>query len=459
MQHAGKTKAKDINVEHVRAIGLGHGVVAVPGLCDSDGVPAYQYPPRDAGAELSTLCVHVALHEQACSRWSPDLDKLAQAIRRTYVNRPVDASMASILECSEAASSDSGPGQPWLLTGCKSKEEILSDPALFALVWSVVYDRLTLLLGLSDEELEWYRRHPTAAVRDGVRDFAKIFIKNEPHKVGKIAEGRLRIIVSLSIADYLLERLLWHRQLKTEQDNLYAHGNLVGIGFTADHAERFTASIARAMVDTGCHDLWSIDAKAWDWSLVDRASLMEVEAYNDIAGGSAALARLRRAHQLTVLTHSYALRDGKCYEVGHKYGLASGMMTSGRLRTAHMNSTLATAYAYYAGAESAWAMGDDCLALARGSLTGYEALGPRLGDSIRYDARVDTFEFCKHHYQLAQPESIYMDDVSKSVCQFIANGYTEERHASLTESFRARSGHATRANLDAIAAIVRGSRL
>lgn len=383
------------------------------------------------------------------------MDRLEAAINCTYVNRPIDSTIATILECSEAASSDSGPGQPWLLAGYRTKDEILSDPEMFALVWSVVYDRMTLLLGLDPEELEWYRQHPTAAVCDGVRDFAKIFIKNEPHKMAKIADGRLRIIVSLSIADYLLERMLWHRQLKCEQDSIYKHGNLVGIGFTPEHATRFVESIAQASSATGCYDLWSIDAKAWDWSLVDRASIMEVQLYNRHSGAPVELQQLRFAHQFTVLTHSYALRDGKCYEVGHSYGHASGMMTSGRLRTAQMNSTLATAYAYYAGAVKAWAMGDDCLAMSRGALRRYEELGPKLGDSVRYDIRRDVFEFCKHNYSPTQPERVYMDDVSKSVCQFVANGYTPERHMSLIDSFKASEGHATRANLDAIAAIVR----
>lgn len=97
---------------------------------------------------------------------------------------------------------------------------------------------------------------------DGYIDCDNIytFVKNEPHKIKKIAEGRLRLISGVSLLDTLIDRILFQRIVQAIQDNV---GNTpIAVGWNpVVGAQLFYHHM-------GHHNQYlSVDKSHWDWSV------------------------------------------------------------------------------------------------------------------------------------------------------------------------------------------------
>lgn len=91
-------------------------------------------------------------------------------------------------------------------------------------------------------------------------DPLKVFIKVEPHKKKKIEEGRLRLIMSVSLVDSLVDRILFIRLAYRILANYYKTGMM--IGWSPLHGGYRQLNAIFGELDT-----ISIDKKAWDWSV------------------------------------------------------------------------------------------------------------------------------------------------------------------------------------------------
>lgn len=86
------------------------------------------------------------------------------------------------------------------------------------------------------------------------------FVKPEPHKAKKIAEGRLRLISGISLIDSLIDRLLFMKWTKLMMVNLT--NTPIVIGWTPINAVQFHYMMG------GQHSKYlDVDKSAWDWSL------------------------------------------------------------------------------------------------------------------------------------------------------------------------------------------------
>lgn len=109
-------------------------------------------------------------------------------------------------------------------------------------------------------------------VREGVRsrfndvisgvvcaDPLRVFVKQEPHKMSKIEEGRLRLIMSVSLIDSLVDRILFMRLMCMVVDKFADSKILIGWS-PVKGGYRLIENLFQGRSV-------SIDKKAWDWSV------------------------------------------------------------------------------------------------------------------------------------------------------------------------------------------------
>lgn len=86
------------------------------------------------------------------------------------------------------------------------------------------------------------------------------FVKPEPHKKEKLANGKLRLISGVSLVDSLIDRLLFMQWTKVAQ-SLVTHTPIV-IGWAPTDAVKFHHMMG------GQHEQYlDVDKTSWDWSL------------------------------------------------------------------------------------------------------------------------------------------------------------------------------------------------
>lgn len=193
----------------------------------------------------------------------------------------------------------------------------------------------------------------SAAVKSGVADPVRIFVKQEPHKWVKILLGRFRLIASVSLLDSLIERALYQRRCKLEIRDWAEIPSKPGMGASDEHIQLLALSITRLMRETGVD--MDTDVAGWDWQtkwwlmlaavFVD-LKIMDIPIDSDY--GRAILAR-ELAAMYPVLSDS----EGVMYEVDEP------IMASGRFVTSYRNSRMRTLASCIAGTTS-MCMGDDC---------------------------------------------------------------------------------------------------
>lgn len=104
--------------------------------------------------------------------------------------------------------------------------------------------------------LDRYRRVCRGEV---VADNLKVFIKQEPHKRKKLDEGRLRLIMSVSLVDALVDRVLFMKLMDKVVKKYSQTGVMIGWSPVNGGYRHITAQFPFKTI--------SIDKKAWDWSV------------------------------------------------------------------------------------------------------------------------------------------------------------------------------------------------
>lgn len=94
-----------------------------------------------------------------------------------------------------------------------------------------------------------------------VADDINLFIKDEPHKLSKIAEGRLRLISGVSLIDSIIDKMLFGDLFMESLKHVGSTPGLVG------WQPYFGGS--RLLLDKFPHGTVSVDKSAWDWSVPD----------------------------------------------------------------------------------------------------------------------------------------------------------------------------------------------
>nr|UHS71567.1 MAG: putative RNA-dependent RNA polymerase [Barnaviridae sp.] len=154
---------------------------------------------------------------------------------------------------------DSSPGYPY--TRLAGTNAVLLDNYMDTVV-SCVLERLDLFADLELKEI--CSLSPIDLVRRGLFDPIKLFIKNEPHKLKKIEEGKLRLIASVSVVDQIVSRLIHGLQNEAEIERWVFCPAKPGMGLDDQSLHVLKATFER-MSRIG--QLAESDISGWDWGV------------------------------------------------------------------------------------------------------------------------------------------------------------------------------------------------
>ncbi|AYI50293.1 RNA-dependent RNA polymerase, partial [Plantago enamovirus] len=243
------------------------------------------------------------------------------------------------LGCVSSLQMDSGPGVPYSsFMNWRSNLEWLDSSDKVDAMWELVLSRLRRMLNYEFST-------PESAVLDGVTDPVRVFVKGEPHKLSKLAEGRYRLIASVSLVDQLVARMLFQSQNKTELSMYQTIPSQPGLGLSQDYQiAEFTSRLAKI---SGAPDAGALirdwkefcvptDCSGFDWSVPLWLLEDDMEVRNLLTKALHPELRALRDMWLKCLTNSlFCLSDGTLLAQ-----TTPGIQKSGSYNTSSSNSRM-----------------------------------------------------------------------------------------------------------------------
>nr|BEH12039.1 RdRp P1-P2 fusion protein [Cereal yellow dwarf virus RPV-33WO] len=367
----------------------------------------FGWPQVGASAELTSLRLQAA-------RWLERSESAiipSDAARENVINRTVQAYSncktntprctrdqlswetfkIDFLEAIKSLQLDAGVGLPMITAGLPTHRGWVEDPDRLPVLARLTFDRL-----LTMSKASLVARSPEQLVKENLCDPIRLFVKQEPHKQSKLDEGRYRLIMSVSLIDQLVARVLFQRQNKSEIALWSAIPSKPGFGLsTEDQVQRFMevlAGNAGASPEEVCVNwrdlLVPTDCSGFDWSVSDWMLADDMEVRNRLTIDCNELTRHLRAVWLQGISNSIlCLSDGTMLAQR-----VPGVQKSGSYNTSSTNSRVRVMAAYHCGASWAIAMGDDALEAPDTDLSKYKDLGFKVEVS-------GELEFCSHIFK------------------------------------------------------------
>jgi len=296
---------------------------------------------------------------------------------------------------------DSSPGVPYMMVGLSNAQVI--DRMGEQLV-DLVYERLKALELTSRTDLLDCTREQL--VKFGYMDPVRVFVKDEPHKLEKLTEGRVRIIHSVSLVDKLVEMLLIKHATKQEIRHWKLIPSKPGIGFDD---ESNLAVYNDVMTMDEPHDS---DVKGWDMGV--KFWMMEDDAHvtiNLCRNAGLWWTQMLLKKQLLEASSIFQFSDGTMVYPNYR-----GIVNSGKFKTSYSNSKMRVLVSKHIGAKQARAAGDDCVeSKVNDAIEKYKLLGIKIKS---YQPIHDRFEFCSHMYT---PSGSYAINDEKMIMNFLHN--------------------------------------
>lgn len=277
----------------------------------------------------------------------------------------------------------SSPGYPYMRLG-RTNGELLAVHS--GLVSQLATARLT---AMATTPLELLRSYTAAElVEFGFCDPVRVFVKNELHSESKVLEGRFRLIMSVSIVDQIVERVLNGRQNNLEIESWQTIFSKPGMGLDDDGLKSLEDQIARMA------NPLSSDISGFDWSVSQEWLDLDARCRAILTGDRLEM-HLKRS---CCLGYSlFVLSDGTLLaQEGWR-----GVQKSGSYNTSSTNSRIRAMLALLVGSWRGYqadviAMGDDAVEDSPDDdlATSYLQLGFRLKEQSR------DIEFCAYGYDL-----------------------------------------------------------
>lgn len=227
-----------------------------------------------------------------------------------------------------------GDALGWDGTFCRNESNL-------QLLWSVVRAKL---LALQES--------------DSGADDIRVFIKDEPHKRQKIVDGRLRLIMCVSLEDQMVDRILFQNWTRQEERHVLDIPGKTGWTPVPFGYRKFKSSFTRGVLATDC--------SAFDWTVPAWVSDLLLELMLDQTELSVEQTSVIRNRWNQVLGTGCVVRlpDGSRYRQETR-----GLMKSGWYRTIATNSDiqfLIHALAFHRAfprqrCPLVWTMGDDVI--------------------------------------------------------------------------------------------------
>jgi hypothetical protein len=243
-----------------------------PELCD------FSWPERGSIAELDSLLFQAGRHK--ATRAPDNLSEACRRLIEEYPRAPVpryfrgqEWSQEEITQAvSEVAerdvNKDASPGVPYFKLGTTNRA-VLAQHMHF--ISFVVAARLEALSQMPLEE----NLNPEELVKRGYCDPVRLFVKQEPHPRRKIEQRRFRLISSVSLADQLVERLLFGYQNRMEIALWRTTPSKPGMGLSL--LEQATAIWRDLVHKHSTAPACEADISGFDWSVQEWELLADVE--------------------------------------------------------------------------------------------------------------------------------------------------------------------------------------
>lgn len=296
----------------------------------------------------------------------------------------------------DSVNKQASPGYPWVQLAKKNIDLLGNDSAYMYDVCSEVRARLELLSTHSTDLQAKLHVDPLYAVRNGLCDPVRVFVKNEPHSERKAAVGRWRIICSVSLVDQLVEKYIYWAQDQAEKESWQRIPSKPGMGLDLDEDLDSLFRYARDNGLTRGSDASGFDISQPAFLVRAEQRVREMLAIDATPDWLAASRNFTECMLHKVLIAS----DGTAF-----IRKVPGGMASGRFVTATSNSRarglIHTWCALRAEVEPGFmAMGDDCLerpTLPRTEMEGtvFENFGVKLTD---LEDNSEDFSFCSHRF-------------------------------------------------------------
>lgn len=388
----------------------------------------YAMPPRDAEAERTALHVSFAKF----SRIKTSLE-LREKVRRSIIEDTPKVSNPSWLPASGIPSAevvhaavmalnpDANAGFPYLLSG-KKKREFAEEN--LQLVTELVQHRMAILLSLDTEVLA--QLSPSQLVSMGAVDPLRPIVKNEPHKLAKMEEGRYRLVICTSVVDELIDRILFTSHSVAAVRDFGVTYSAIGIGFDEEKTELLRTAIFER-ISCGM-PIASSDVSWWEYSVQeeDWTEFAEITIACTV-NPSPAYSKLVRTRCAVSARGVYVLEDGELWEQ-----IVPGVNKSGGYQTSRINTITRARKARMIGSVRQSCAGDDCVELV---VVGAKKKYARLGVTLKsYEISLHSFEYCSHDYGRVGPP--IPKNLGKAVVKFIANDPTPEKLAQFVYEYQ-----------------------
>lgn len=373
---------------------------------------SFSNPPKGEGAKESAYKKHVSR-----SRLPPlDEELLLKAVHQAAKQRgvitikgPVDSDFnyltmhRLVSDALDGVALDKTPGYPLNLAFGDNKDVIREERG------DIIDAAVFRILAWGDPEVpfEEIAKVDGGLIFSGLTDPYSIFIKNEPHPERKVKDGRFRCICSAALVDLLIETVLFGESSKTlmHEDEIYANGSAVGIGFTDRQTKQFCRVIedfTKLYGDCISDDMGGFDALHTLQALLATCLLDEL-THKSLRG---------RLTKWNLCNSRWALNSARSTAVlggGLFAKVIEGMLNSGSKDTSRRNTLLRTIYSHYicllAGgtASKTVSNGDDGLIWTSLPTEVYKAAGLTAGFTLRDVSRQSNgLDFCSHHFDIQE---------------------------------------------------------
>lgn len=243
-------------------------------------------------------------------------------------------------------------------------------------------------------ETELHGLSPVELISRGYCDPVRLFVKQEPHTASKLAEGRYRLISSVSLVDQIVERMLFGPQNRAEIAMWDSIPSKPGMGLTLKSQARKIFSDL-AVKHTQC-PAYEADISGFDWTVQDWELWADVEIRIKLCGAGVDLAQCMRNRFYCFMNSVFQLSDGTLIQQ-----CSPGVMKSGSYCTSSTNSRIRCLMAEIIGSPWCIAMGDDSVeGYVENAKEKYDALGHKCKDYKVCESdglSLRSVGFCSHY--------------------------------------------------------------
>jgi len=358
---------------------------------------------------------------------------------------------------------DSSPGLPMMQYGSTNADVITKERLLVTRIVKERIERLAMISSMETLDGKPMEAH----IQAGFVDPCRVFIKNEPHKMSKIKEGRYRLIWSLSLLDQIIDRVLFSHIAEEEISKFHRMASKGGAGLSTDEQQQ---DLYQNIILLLGEDFWTDDMKNWDWSYKKwqyeafwvKCAFKIGFSHQEVKFWFCVLARKTAAYSADLITHvpitlrimwirlyfmarvPIVLSDGRI--LGHGPG---GIMKSGLYITLCANSFNRCFLSRLVAKEleckeiGAIAMGDDCgekLIAANTSSRYIEEEYKKHGFTITDLEHITSpsttgFEFCSH--RLYPDKAVPLNEVKIVLKHLVSKlRHTREQQFQLANDIR-----------------------